>query len=95
MTEATEIRIPKSEFKNDKDIRGKVIQLSLLEPKKYVTKHSAPYDMIFYYHDRKPGANDGGAEETYRQDGGFWKAGKRVKPSATFIKRFNYCPVSR
>lgn len=87
------IVISRTEFKSDDDIRFKAVKLSILEPKKYLTVHVGPKKVIFYYHNRKPGYNDG--EETYRYYGGFFKDGRIVKPSTTFMKKYNYCPVSR
>ncbi len=78
-----------------RQITDECIRLSILEPTQYVTCHCGPKTITWYFHQRKPGINSAGAEETYKNDGGFWKAGKRVLPSKTFMKRFNFCPVSR
>lgn len=49
-----------------------------------------------YIHDRKPqSTNTHGAEECYRHYGGFFKNGKVIKPSPSFMKRFHFCPMSR
>ncbi len=89
-----EIAINKSELGSDEGIDKKILQLSLLKPGKYVTARAGIRNVAFCYHDRKPTWNSPYAEQTYRHYGGFWKNGKIIKPSNTFMKKFNFCPVS-
>lgn len=90
------IEIPKDQFTCDEDIEAKTLELSLAHPDKWVTVDSCFTKIAFYIHDRKPQSiNAPGAEDTFRNHGGFWKNGVVIKPSPTFIKRFNFCPVSR
>lgn len=90
------LTISKDLFTCEEDIKDKTLELSLAHPDKWVTVSAFFTKIAFYIHDRKPQSiNAPGAENTYRYDGGFWKNGVVIKPSATFIKRFNFCPVSR
>lgn len=90
------IVISKDKFTCEQDIDDKTLELSKANPSKYVIVSSFFTKIEFHIHDRKPQSlNSPGAEITYRYDGGFWKNGKIIKPSPSFIKKFNRCPVSR
>ncbi len=93
-TQITEVIIDRTEFKEDADILSKLIQLSV-EKAQYTTVHVGPKKVRYYFHDRKPTINSAASEETFRYYGGFYKSGRCVPPSPSFVRKFNRCPVSR
>ena len=88
--------ITRTDISTEKQLDREIIELSKKNPTKYITYHAGFTKVWIYIHDRKPqGLNTGGAENCFRHHGGFFKNGEIVKPSNTFIRKFNFCPVSR
>ena len=48
-----------------------------------------------YLNDRQPTTDCPATIQTYERYGGFFKNGKIVKPTKTWMARYNYMPVSR
>ncbi len=84
-----------SNIQMKKKMDKEIIRISKQNPKKYVTVWVGWTNITFYIHNRKPGNDDGGAEATYRHYGGFFKNGEIIKPSKTWLSKFDFCPVSR
>ena len=80
-------------IQNEEQLKAELIKTSKANPRKYVTFHASLGNTRFYLLDRKPqSTNVHGAEESYRLWGGFLKNGKVVKPSPSWIKRFEFVP---
>ncbi len=86
----------------EKDLGKMIAKISEYNPNKWITYHvgmgegKGNFICEIYIHNRKPqSTNTAGAENCYRRHGGFFKDGKVIKPSPSFVKRFRFCPVSR
>ena len=95
-------RLTRTDINTEKQLNKEIIKISKANPTKHATyyvtfgKAFGQFKVQIFIHNRKPqSGTTGGAEETYQEHGGFFKNGEIVKPSATFIKRFEFCPVSR
>ncbi len=88
--------ITRTDITTERQLGREIIKLSKDNPSKYITYFVTFGKTRFFIHDRKPQSlNTGGAEDCYRHHGGFFKNGEIVKPSNSFVKKFNFCPVSR
>jgi len=88
--------ITRTDITSQEELDRETMKISKQNPTKYITYHAGFSRVWIYIHDRKPQSlNSGGAEDMYRYHGGFLKDGEIIKPSASFIKKFNFCPVSR
>ena len=79
---------------NDRELVKFMIEVSKVNPTKIYT-----YSVVFgkatvYEHNSQPrSCSHGGAEQTYRSQGGFYKDGKIIKPTKGFVKDFNHIPL--
>ncbi len=94
--------IIRTDITTEEQLDREIVKTSKANPTKYLTyfvtpnKHWGTFKTWIFLHSRKPqSGTTGGAENTYRHHKGFFKNGKIIKPSNTFIKRYNFCPVSR
>jgi hypothetical protein len=86
--------ITRTDIRNEQALSQELIAISKANPDKYITYWATFGKVRIAIHDRKPqSTNAPGAEFCYREEGGFFKNGQIVKPSATFIKQFNFTPV--
>lgn len=81
----------KSTSTTDKELKQELLTLSLKAPQHYFVFWAIFGKVMIQEHDKQLGNNYG--EDCYRTFGGFFKAGKVVKPSASWIRQFNYIPV--
>lgn len=95
-------QIVKTNITSEKQLDKVIVKASKDNPQKYITylvtfgQNYGEFKTWIFIHDRKPQSlNVAGAEETYRNHGGFFKDGKIIKPSDSFVKKYNFCPVSR
>jgi len=87
-------RIDRLDITDEETLSKELVAFSKANSDKYLTYYVIFGKVRFFLHDRKPSSlNAAGAEDCYRNRGGFFKDGKIVKPSASFIKKFNFCPV--
>jgi len=93
-------QIVKTDIASEEELGKVIVKVSKNNPKKYITyfvtfgENWGEFKTWIFVHDRKPqSVNSHGAENTYRHHGGFFRNGKIVKPSNTFVKQFNRCPV--
>lgn len=80
---------------SDGQLRAALGQESLNRPGKIVTAHVQFGTVRFYVRDRQPTTDSPDTVQTYQQDGGFWKNGQVVSPTATWLKRYNFKPILR
>jgi len=84
--------VKRPDITNEKELDREIVRLSKQHPKKYITYSIMWCKVTVYLHDHKPQSLTFDAEYTYRQRGGFFKNGEIVKPSNTFVNRFEFCP---
>ena len=86
--------ITRTDITTEETLDKELIRISKANPTKYVTYYTHFGTVEIFIHDRKPQSlNIAGTEDTYRRHGGFFRNGEIVKPSKTFIAKFNFCPV--
>ena len=86
--------ITRKDIKDEQALSRELIATSEANPDKYITYWVTFGKVRIVIHDRKPQSpNAPGAEFCYREEGGFFKNGQIVQPSASFIKQFNFTPV--
>ena len=92
-------KIIRTDITSEKELGKAVIAISKAEPEKYVTYHVSfgkswgQFKTSFFIYNKKPQSpNVPGAEECYRDHGGFFKNGEIIKPSNTFIRKYEFCP---
>ena len=89
-------RITREDISSDKQLKSELLKISKKNPSKYVTFFVTFGKTRIFLNDRKPQSNDAdGSEDTYKFLGGFLKNGQVVKPSKSFISRYDFIPVSR
>lgn len=76
---------------NEADLKRELISLSLKAPNHYFAFRASFGHVVIQEHAKQPGNNYG--EDCYRTFGGFFKAGKVVRPSSSWIRQFNHVPV--
>ena len=64
-------------------------------PQCYVTYGVIFGHFWFHIYQRKPQSLTPDTEDTYRHHGGWFRDGEIVKPSKSWVKRFNFVPVMR
>jgi hypothetical protein len=88
------LTIAEGKITTEAQLDKKLMDTSKKNPKNYITYTVSFGEVWIYIHDRKPqSTSTHGAENTYRQHGGFLKNGKWITPSASFIARYEYCPI--
>jgi len=87
-------QIARPDVKNIKELEAAAREISRDNPGKIVTYFVTFGEARFQVHDRKPRSSTWG-EQTYRDFGGFFKDGEIVRPLKSWIRQFNFCPVSR
>ena len=89
-------KIVRTDITTEKQLKQEIVKISKQNPTKHITFFVTFGKTRIFIHDRKPQSlNASGAEDCFRCFGGFFKNGEIVKPSKSFIKKFNFCPVSR
>lgn len=80
----------KSNSTNETELKEEMLTLSKQNPESWYTFSAIFGSVTITQHDKTPGSNYG--EDCYRSFGGFFKDGKIVKPSARWMKQYNYIP---
>ena len=88
------LEVSRNQIQTDEDIEKAIVKVSKENPDSYVTANLFLRKLEIYIHGRKPQSiTSGGAENSYRHYGGFHKNGSVVKPSNSFMKKYDFAPV--
>jgi len=87
-------RIDRPDITDEVTLSQELVAFSKAHPEKWLTYWVTFGKVRFVLHDRKPSnLNTPGAEFCFREFGGFFKNGKIIEPSKSFITQFNFTPV--
>jgi hypothetical protein len=82
-----------SKATNLNELKAEIVKISKANPSKWYTFSALFGSVKIYESDNKPSDNNGaGAEQTYHDFGGFFQNGQIVKPSKTFIHKYEFIP---
>jgi len=81
-----------SKATNLNELKAEIVKVSKSNPSKYYTFSAVFGNVKIYESDKKPTFNSAGADQTYHDFGGFFSNGQVVKPSKTFIQKYEFIP---
>lgn len=84
----------KNNFQSDKELTKEIIKISKKNPDSYIVFGMSLRSVYITISKRKPSSANAQTEHTYRYYGGFFKNGKIVKPSNSFVKKYNFIPAN-
>lgn len=81
--------------KTEAAVTAYLVKLSKEHPNTYVTAYGHFGEVDAYIYTHMPRTDTPDTRQTYRIRGGVICNGKVVKPGKTWMKKHNFCPVSR
>lgn len=85
-------KIPYTGPPNETDLHKEVTHISKQNPTKIVTYYVQFCQAVIYLHDHKPRTDTLDSAMCYRTHGGFFKNGRIVPPTKTWLKKYNFVP---
>ena len=82
----------KSNSHNLNELKAEIVKISKANPKKWYTFSAVFGSVRIHESDNKPVYNDAGTDQTYHDFGGFFQNGQIIKPSKTFVKKYEFIP---
>ena len=79
----------------EQELTAEMKKTSLQHPNKIIVAFGRLGIVEIIVLSQQPRTDTAAAAQTFRLNGGFFKNGKIVKPTKTFLKKFHSCPASR